>query len=66
MSYRSRRRLIWIAAAAAAAAAIAVSAVFFWNTAENIETFSGGKADIYVAPKAHKLTKAERKSLGLV
>ena len=39
---------------------LAVSAALFWNTAENIETFSGGKADIFVAPKPHTLTKAER------
>jgi hypothetical protein len=63
MSHRSRRRLIWIATAGVVAALVAVSAVFFWNTAENIETFSGGKADIYVAPKPHKLTKAERREV---
>ena len=39
---------------------LAVSAALFWNTADNIETFSGGKADIFVAPKPHTLTKAER------
>lgn len=45
---------------------LAVSAAFFWNTAENIETFSGGKADIFVAPKPHTLTKAERVAVGSV
>jgi len=39
---------------------LTVSAALFWNTADNIETFSGGKADIFVAPKPHTLTKAER------
>jgi hypothetical protein len=63
MSHRSRRRLIWIVAAGGVAVLLAVSAVFFWNTAENTETFSGGKADIYVAPLPHKLTRAERAEL---
>ena len=49
-----------IVAVVAVTTVLAVSAVFFWNTAENIETFSGGEADIYVAPKPHELTPAER------
>ena len=44
-------------------ASLTVTVVLFWNTAENIETFSGGKADIYVAPKPHRLTKVERNAL---
>ena len=44
----------------------AVVSVIFWNTADNIETFSGGKADIYVAPTPHTLTKDERAALVLV
>ncbi|MGZ8687796.1 MAG: hypothetical protein ACXWZP_05145 [Gaiellaceae bacterium] len=63
MSHRARRRLMWIVVAGGFAASLAFTAVFFWNTAENIETFSGGKADIYVAPKPHKLTKVERAAL---
>lgn len=63
MSYRARRRLMWIVVGGGFVASLAVTAVFFWNTAENIETFSGGKADIYVAPEPHKLTKAERIAL---
>ena len=47
-------------------ALLAVSAAFFWNTAENVETFSGGKADIYVAPKPHPLTGAERVAVSAV
>ena len=39
---------------------LAVCAALFWNTADNIETFSGGKADIFVAPKPHTLTRSER------
>ena len=60
MSHRARRRRMRIVAVVTVTALLAVSAVFFWNTAENIETFSGGKADIFVAPKPHKLTAAER------
>jgi hypothetical protein len=45
---------------------LAVSAALFWNTADNIETFSGGEADIFVAPKPHTLTKAERVAVGSV
>lgn len=60
MSYRARRRRIWIGAAGGVVVSCAVTAVFFWNTAENIETFSGGQADIYVAPSPHRLTKSER------
>jgi len=41
-------------------ALLGACAALFWNTADNIETFSGGKADIYVAPKPHTLTRAER------
>ena len=63
MSYRARRRRRWIAAAGAVGGLLTVSAVFFWNTADNIETFSGGEADIYVAPKPRKLTKAEQVAL---
>ena len=63
MSYRARRRLMWIVVTGGFVAALAVTAVLFWNTAENIETFSGGKADIYVAPKPHALTKTERVAL---
>jgi len=54
---------MWIVVAGGFVASLAVTAVLFWNTAENVETFSGGKADIYVAPKPHKLTKAERVAL---
>lgn len=63
MSYRARRRLVWVAAAGGVGVAVVVSAAFFWNTAENIETFSGGKADIYVAPSPHALTRNERAAL---
>lgn len=63
MSYRARRRLVWVAAAGGVAIALVVSAAFFWNTAENVETFSGGEADLYVAPSPHALTKPERAAL---
>lgn len=63
MSHRARRRLMWIVVAGGFVASLTVTAVLFWNTAENIETFSGGKADIYVAPKPHRLTKVERNAL---
>lgn len=66
MSYRARRRLLRIVVAGAVVVAIAVSAALFWNTAENIETFSGGEADIYVAPQPHTLSKSERAALVLV
>ena len=62
-SYRTRRRLGWLAAAVAVVVGAAVSATFFWNTAANIETFSGGEADIYVAPEPYQLTKVERAEL---
>jgi hypothetical protein len=54
---------MWFVVTGGFVAALAVTAVLFWNTAENIETFSGGKADIYVAPKPHPLTKTERVEL---
>ena len=54
---------MWIVVTGGFVAALAVTSVLFWNTAENIETFSGGKADIYVAPQPHTLTKAERVAL---
>lgn len=63
MSYRARRRLMWIVVTGGFVASLAVTAALFWNTAENVETFSGGKADIYVAPKPHTLTKTERASI---
>ncbi len=59
MSYRAWRRLLWGVGASTMLAAATVSAVFFWNTADATETFSGGKADIFVAPERHTLTKAE-------
>lgn len=63
MSHRARRRLMWLVVAGGFAASLAVTAVLFWNTADNVETFSGGKADIFVAPRPHALTKAERVAL---
>ena len=63
MSYRARRRLMWIVVAAGFVASLTVTAVLFWNTADNVETFSGGEADIFVAPAPHALTKSERAAL---
>ena len=42
---------------------LTVTAVFFWNTGDPNQTFSGGEADLYVAPKPHKLMKAEQVAL---
>ena len=66
MSYRARRRRIRLGVGGALVGLLAVSAVLFWNTADNVETFSGGKADIFVAPAPHKLTRAEQNELGSV
>jgi hypothetical protein len=63
MSYRARRRRRWIVAGVGVGGLFAVCAVFFWNTADNVETFSGGQADIYVAPKPRKLRQAEQVAL---
>ncbi len=40
-----------------------LTAVFFWNTADTTELPRSGVADVYVAPKKTKLTKAERKEI---
>jgi hypothetical protein len=60
-SYRFRRRLLWSAALLATVAGGVTVSILYWNTAPlKEETFSGGKADIYVAPVAKKLTAADR------
>lgn len=62
LTYRTRRRLLWAGMATAFAGALTLTAVFFWNTADTTELW-GGKADVYVAPKKTKLTKAERQEI---
>jgi hypothetical protein len=60
-SYRFRRRLFWTTTLAGAVAVGVALSIVFWNTGPlKTETFSGGKADIYVAPVAKKLTSSDR------
>jgi hypothetical protein len=60
-SYRFRRRLLWTGSLLAAVAIGVTVSVLFWNTGPlKEETFSGGKANIYVAPEVAKLTKDDR------
>ena len=60
-SYRFRRRLLWSGTLLAAVAAGVTISVLFWNTGPlREETFSGGRADIYVPPKVEKLKASDR------
>jgi hypothetical protein len=60
-SYRFRRRLLWSGAFVAAVAIGVTVSVLFWNTGPlRNETFSGGKATLYVPPKTAKLTADDR------
>jgi hypothetical protein len=60
-SYRFRNRLFWTTTLAAAVAVGVTISIVFWNTGPlKQETFSGGPADIYVAPVAQKLTSSDR------
>jgi hypothetical protein len=60
-SYRFRRRLLWSGAIVAAVGGGVIVSIVFWNTGPlREETFSGGKADIYVAPKTAKLSPSDR------
>jgi hypothetical protein len=60
-SYRFRRRLLWSGALVAAVAIGVTISIAFWNTGPlRNETFSGGRASIYVPPKVAKLTKDDR------
>ena len=63
-SYRFRRRLFWVTTLSAAVAVGVAVSIVFWNTGPlKKETFSGGKADIYVAPVAKKLTASDRQEI---
>jgi hypothetical protein len=60
-SYRFRRRLLWTGLLLTALGTGVTVAVLFWNTGPlKEETFSGGVAQTYVAPKAVVLDADER------
>lgn len=60
-SYRFRRRLLWSAALVGTVAVGVTVSILFWNTGPlREETFSGGRADIYVPPKVAKLSASDR------